>query len=154
MISRDVRRSGDHLYVATHFGAGGLQLSATLGVTYADSSHIQSTSRLHHCPRRRYQNCVSVADQVTFVVIPNEMEVVECRSEHPDELVFAIRDTEATALPSLAISSLQFLERQHLQEWVLKQPAIIDSDVMVVTFEFDNWSTSSGVVTKDRLEMS
>jgi hypothetical protein len=43
-------------------------------------------------------------------------------------------------------------ERDHLQEWVLAHPEIIGPGVMVVTFEFDRWQSSSGP-QKDRLDV-
>jgi len=47
---------------------------------------------------------------------------------HSDELVFSVSDTVATPLDAVDIASLHFLERQHLQEWVLKQPEILGDD--------------------------
>jgi hypothetical protein len=69
------------------------------------------------------------------------------------ELVFTVSGTDATLLPETDLSSLGFLERQHLQEWVLKQPEILGSDVLILTFEFDRWSTPSGASPKDRLDV-
>jgi hypothetical protein len=41
---------------------------------------------------------------------------------------------------------------EHLQEWVLTHPEIIGPDVMIVTFEFDKWSSAGGE-QKDRLDV-
>lgn len=69
------------------------------------------------------------------------------------ELVFTVSGTQATQLSDKDISKMGFLERQHLQEWVLKQPDIIGEDVLIVTFEFDRWSSPSGTTPKDRLDV-
>lgn len=69
------------------------------------------------------------------------------------ELVFSVSESQATPLEAIDIASLQFLERQHLQEWVLQQPAILGEDILVITFEFDKWAVASGVAPKDRLDV-
>jgi hypothetical protein len=74
-------------------------------------------------------------------------------SSQQGELVFTVKGTQATPLPNIDISSLNFLERQHLQEWVLGQPEIIGDDVLVITFEFDRWSSPSGASPNDRLDV-
>jgi hypothetical protein len=43
-------------------------------------------------------------------------------------------------------------EREHLQEWVIAHPEIIGPDVMIVTFEFDRWTSAAGA-QKDRLDV-
>ncbi len=70
-----------------------------------------------------------------------------------DEHVFSISDTTATPLSPIDLASLHFLERQHLQEWVLQQPEIIGTTVLIVTFEFDRWSVANGVAPRDRLDV-
>lgn len=74
-------------------------------------------------------------------------------SKPQSELVFTVKGTQATPLTNVDISSLNFLERKHLQEWVLNQPEIIGDDVLVITFEFDRWSSPSGVAPSDRLDV-
>ena len=41
-----------------------------------------------------------------------------------DELVFSISGAEAMPLTKVAIADLSFTERQHLQEWVIANPAV------------------------------
>ena len=58
----------------------------------------------------------------------------------------------ATAAESISLADAGFKEREHLQEWVLTHPEIIGPDVMIVTFEFDKWSSAGGE-QKDRLDV-
>ena len=45
-----------------------------------------------------------------------------------EELVFSVSETTATPLDAVEIAQLNFLERQHLQEWVLQgsAPGLVD----------------------------
>jgi hypothetical protein len=70
----------------------------------------------------------------------------------PDEVVFAVAGSAATAAESISLADAGFKEREHLQEWVLTHPEIIGPDVMIVTFEFDKWSSAGGE-QKDRLDV-
>ena len=70
-----------------------------------------------------------------------------------EELVFSVSGNAATPLDSVAIASLHFLERQHLQEWVLAQPGILGDDILIITFEFDQWNAASGQAPRDRLDV-
>jgi hypothetical protein len=70
-----------------------------------------------------------------------------------EEIVFIVDDTKAIPLAAVEIASLHFLERQHLQEWVLQQPEIIGDEVLIITFEFDQWGVTSGTAPRDRLDV-
>jgi hypothetical protein len=63
-----------------------------------------------------------------------------------------VAGSAATAAEPISLADAGFKEREHLQEWVLAHPEIIGSDVMIVTFEFDRWSSASGE-QKDRLDV-
>jgi hypothetical protein len=60
----------------------------------------------------------------------------------------------STADPAerISLEEAGLREREHLQEWVIAHPEIIGPGVMIVTFEFDYWSSSSGQ-QKDRLDV-
>ena len=49
--------------------------------------------------------------------------------------------------------SAAFKERQHLQEWLLNDPEIIEPDFYVLTSEFDKWQTPQGDKQSDRLDI-
>jgi len=45
-------------------------------------------------------------------------------------------------------------ERQHLQEWIIAHPVVLGSDVLIVTTEYDRWtSESDGTSARDRLDI-
>lgn len=73
-------------------------------------------------------------------------------SSSPDEVVFAVAGSTATAAEPISLADAGLRERGHLQEWVLSHPEIIGPDVMIVTFEFDRWSSAGGE-QKDRLDV-
>jgi hypothetical protein len=58
----------------------------------------------------------------------------------------------ANAAERISLADAGLREREHLQEWVLAHPEIIGPGVMIVTFEFDKWSSASGE-QKDRLDV-
>lgn len=70
----------------------------------------------------------------------------------PDEVVFAVAGSTATAAERISLADAGLREREHLQEWVIAHPEIIGPDVMIVTFEFDHWSSAAGA-QKDRLDV-
>jgi hypothetical protein len=70
-----------------------------------------------------------------------------------DELVFTVAGASAAPAAEISLAEAGLTERQHLQEWVLAHPQILGSRVMVVTFEFDRWRSSSGAWERDRLDV-
>jgi hypothetical protein len=73
-------------------------------------------------------------------------------NDSPDEVVFAVAGSAATAAERISLADAGLREREHLQEWVIAHPEIIGPDVMIVTFEFDHWSSAAGA-QKDRLDV-
>jgi hypothetical protein len=69
-----------------------------------------------------------------------------------DELVFTVEGNKALAAQSISLADAGLKEREHLQEWVLAHPHILGQDVLVVTSEFDRW-TSRGGAERDRLDI-
>ncbi|MEJ7648894.1 MAG: hypothetical protein WKF57_07675 [Nakamurella sp.] len=41
----------------------------------------------------------------------------------------------------------------HLQEWILANPQILGTDLMVVSSEYDRFESSEGTPTDDRLDV-
>ena len=72
--------------------------------------------------------------------------------DSPDEVVFAVAGSVASPAERISLADAGLREREHLQEWVIAHPEIIGPDVMIVTFEFDKWSSASGE-QKDRLDV-
>lgn len=69
------------------------------------------------------------------------------------ELVFTVRGKEASPVAAIELNDLGLTEREHLQSWVIAHPKIIGPNVMVISFEFDQWATPNGVTPKDRLDV-
>lgn len=69
------------------------------------------------------------------------------------ELVFTVLGKVASLVTSVDLTELGLTEREHLQSWVIAHPKIIGPNVMVVSFEFDQWATPQGSTPKDRLDV-
>jgi hypothetical protein len=69
-----------------------------------------------------------------------------------DELVFSVTGSAATAATPISLAEAGLRERQHLQEWVLKNPEILGPGVLIVTSEFDRWGGAGGP-ERDRLDV-
>lgn len=70
-----------------------------------------------------------------------------------DEYVYRVSGSQATPLESVDIATLNLLERQHLQEWVLQQPQLLGDGILIITFEFDQWAIGNGSAPRDRLDV-
>ena len=68
-------------------------------------------------------------------------------------MVFTVDGDKAFAAESISLAEAGLREREHLQQWVLANPAILGKDVLVVTCEFDRWSAKGGADPKDRLDV-
>lgn len=72
--------------------------------------------------------------------------------QNPEEVVFSVSGSTAVSASVITLAEAGLREREHLQEWVLAHPEIIGPDVMVVMFEFDQWTAAAGP-PKDRLDI-
>ena len=70
-----------------------------------------------------------------------------------EELLFTVAGSTAKRATPIALAEAGLRERQDLQEWVLEHPEILGPGVMVVTFEFDRWWSTSGSQPLDRLDV-
>lgn len=70
----------------------------------------------------------------------------------PRNLLFTVTGSSATPAEMVALADVGLRERHDLQEWVLAYPAILGDDILIVTFEFDRWWSSSGSPA-DRLDV-
>ncbi|MEJ2889321.1 hypothetical protein [Actinomycetospora aeridis] len=74
------------------------------------------------------------------------------RSAVTGEQVFSVSGTTAVRAPRSSMGESELLER-HLQRWVKEFPSILGEDVLIVTEEFDRWTTASGDAAADRLDI-
>lgn len=69
------------------------------------------------------------------------------------EQLYIVSGPSATPAQRITLTEAGFLERQHLQEWVLAHPEILGEDVLVIASEFDRWRTGAGAPTWERLDV-
>ena len=55
---------------------------------------------------------------------------------------------EANMIPSQKFSDLGFREREHLQEWIANNPAMLGEELLIIGKEFDEWD-----YTNERLDL-
>jgi hypothetical protein len=70
-----------------------------------------------------------------------------------DEHVFTVSGAAAAPASQITLAEAGFLERTHLQEWVIANPQMLGQDVMVVTDEFDQWRSWAGGKERDRIDV-
>ncbi len=70
-----------------------------------------------------------------------------------EEMIFAVDGAVATTVPAVSLAQLEMNERQHLQEWVLRNPEVLGPGTVIVTSEYDRWQSSAGEQVRDRLDV-
>ncbi len=70
-----------------------------------------------------------------------------------EEIVFTAKGSLASLAAPVTLAAAGFLERAHLEEWVITNPGILGPDVMVVTSEFGSFINSKGTKDADRLDV-
>lgn len=69
------------------------------------------------------------------------------------QLLFLVDGANASSAEPITLSEAGIRERQHLQEWVIAHPEILGEDVLIITSEFDRWSSESGESARERLDV-
>ncbi len=77
---------------------------------------------------------------------------IDMANSNFDEVVFTVVESTATPAQRITLADAGLTERSHLQEWTIAHPEILGADVLIVTFEFDQWSSASGP-QRDRLDI-
>ena len=62
-----------------------------------------------------------------------------------EEQLYIVDGATATPATRISLTEAGLREREHLQEWVLAHPEILGENVLVVTFEFDRWTTGAAM---------
>lgn len=70
-----------------------------------------------------------------------------------DEMLLTVNEDKATPVDRVDLSDLAFREREHLQEWILANPAVLGSGAEIITSEYDRWQTAGGDPVLDRLDI-
>lgn len=69
-----------------------------------------------------------------------------------DELLYTVTGSAAARAVPITLAEAGLRERDHLQEWVLANPEMLGGSLLVVTSEFDRWSSVRGR-ERDRLDV-
>ena len=67
--------------------------------------------------------------------------------------LFTVAGDKAEPIVSTSLTVHGLAERAHLQEWVITHPEVLGENLLVLTSEYDRWSSSDGVTAKDRLDV-
>jgi RecB family endonuclease NucS len=70
-------------------------------------------------------------------------------------LVFAVVEDRMSCAPMRAtqLATLGIFETSHLERWVVDHPEVLGDDVLIVTTQYGRWSSDSGDLAKERLDI-
>jgi hypothetical protein len=70
-------------------------------------------------------------------------------------LVFAVAEDRMSCapMPATQLATLGILETSHLERWVVNHPEVLGDDVLIVTTQYGKWSSDSGDLAKERLDI-
>ena len=69
------------------------------------------------------------------------------------ELVFTVTDGVPKVATPRKLADAGLKERQDIEEWVIANPRLIGSDVLIITSEFAGWTSTKGAKSLDRLDI-
>ena len=70
-------------------------------------------------------------------------------------LVFAVAEDRLSCapMPATQLATLGIFETSHLERWVVEHPEVLGDNVRVVTTQYGKWSSDSGDLAKERLDI-
>jgi RecB family endonuclease NucS len=70
-------------------------------------------------------------------------------------LVFAVAEDRMTCapMPATQLATLGIFEASHLERWVVAHPEVLGDNVRIVTTQYGKWSSGSGDLAKERLDI-
>jgi hypothetical protein len=70
-------------------------------------------------------------------------------------LVFAVAEDRMTCapMPATQLATLGIFETTHPERWVVDHPEVLGDDVLIVTTQYGKWSSHSGDLAKERLDI-
>lgn len=71
----------------------------------------------------------------------------------PHEMLLTVDGDVAELATPISLTDAGLLETKHLQQWVIAHPAALGEGAMVVSFEFNKWTTKAGKSVADRLDV-
>lgn len=72
-----------------------------------------------------------------------------------DMLMFTVSgaDQRCDPMPASRLAQLGILEATHLEKWIVDHPEVLGDGVMIVTTQYDKWSSGSGELARERLDV-
>jgi hypothetical protein len=72
-----------------------------------------------------------------------------------DMLMFTVSGAEqrCDSMPASRLAKLGILETTHLEKWIVDHPEVLGDGVMIVTTQYDKWSSGSGDLARERLDV-
>lgn len=72
-----------------------------------------------------------------------------------DMLMFTVAslDAKCAPMPSRRLAELGILEPVHLERWIIDHPEVLGDQVKIVTTQYDKWSSDSGDLARERLDI-
>ena len=67
------------------------------------------------------------------------------------EFLYTVDGAAVARAQPITLAEAGLRERQHLQEWVLEHPEMVGGSLLVITSEYDRWSSARGR-ERDRLD--
>jgi len=70
-------------------------------------------------------------------------------------LVFAVAEDRMSCapMPATQLATLGIFETSHLERWVVEHPEVLGDNVRIVTTQYGKWSSDSGDLAKERLDI-
>jgi hypothetical protein len=68
-------------------------------------------------------------------------------------LTVAGLDAQCAPMPSRRLAELGVLEPIHLERWIVDHPEVLGDQVKIVTTQYDKWSSDSGDLARERLDI-
>ena len=56
-------------------------------------------------------------------------------------------------MPATRLAKLGILETAHLEKWIVDHPEVLGDGVLIVTTQYDKWSSGSGDLARERLDV-
>lgn len=70
-----------------------------------------------------------------------------------EERVYSLGTSGTTPAKEASLSQLGHQERKDLQQWILADPTLVESGLLVLTEEYAAWTSPDGAAVRDRLDV-
>ncbi len=67
--------------------------------------------------------------------------------------ILSVDGSSSKPLAPSTLAASRYLESMHLEQWVVDNPAVLGEGVMIVTRQYDKWSSDDGDLARERLDI-